>query len=130
MQTVDRARAPARTHVRSGKTDEVSMKTQSVAFYGGCLKTSRLGLGNGQGIFQIKYFFGVVCTRARNNAGRGRHNASLQARHLEESSEVLKQLLHANSDSVQARDALWRYLCRRSGRSDSMLSELREEVLQ
>ena len=53
-----------------------------------------------------------------------------QARHLEESSEVLKQLLHIRPDSVQDRDAWWRYLCRRSGRSDSMLSELREEVLQ
>ena len=53
-----------------------------------------------------------------------------QARHLEESSEVLKQLLQIRSDSVQDRDAWWRYLCRHPGRSDSMLSALREEVLQ
>jgi tetratricopeptide (TPR) repeat protein len=53
-----------------------------------------------------------------------------QARHFEESSEILKQLLRVRSDSVMNRDAWWRYLCRHSGRSDSMLSELREEVLR
>ncbi len=54
-------------------------------------------------------YFGIV-----DRYRRGEYKAAVRA------------LSHLSVD----RDAWWRYLCRRSGRSDSMLSELREEVLQ